>query len=85
MAAIALLRRSGATRSPATMVAKPMNAPWQSAATIRPPIITPYVPASAEIALPATKKASSAISTGLRPRRATTAVTIGPPMTTLSA
>ena len=85
MAAIALLRRFGGTRSPATTVAKPMNAPWHNAATIRPPSMVPYVVARAETALPSTKKVSSATSTGLRLYRATRAVTIGPPITTLNA
>ena len=62
-----------------------MNAPWHNAATIRPPSMVPYVVARAETALPSTKKVSSATSTGLRLYRATRAVTIGPPITTLNA
>ena len=38
--AMAPARRAGATRPAATTAPMPKNAPWQSAATIRPAIIT---------------------------------------------
>ena len=83
--AIAPAFRCAGTSPAATTEPMPKNAPWHSAARIRPPSSTPYVGASAQSRLPATNRTIRPTSTCLRLSRVTAAVRTIAPTATLRA